>query len=791
MRERDLSVLEFPELLTHLSGFARSAAGKEACLHLRPEREQAGARAALEQTAQLFALLREHGDLPLGAFPDLTAVFQRAARPGSILEAESLLAIREVLDCADAVLGFLRPRLAAAPALQSCLRRMDAQRELRSSLHRALDASGQVADEASEELAAIRREIRHLRARLQRRLEALLTDARMQEYLADRFVTVRHNRYVLPIRSAAAARFEGIVQDRSSSGETAFMEPLFAVEMNNRLALAAQEEERIVRRILFDLTEMVRDLLPSLQSTFEALVELDCAAARARLAASYEGTVPEWSAEGVEIRQARHPLLLARGVEAVPIDLLIPPGKQALVLTGPNTGGKTVALKTLGLLALMAQSGMLLPAAAGARLPFFRAVFADIGDEQSLARNLSTFSAHIANLVEIVHAQAAPALVLLDEPGVGTDPEEGAALAIGLVRELLAPATWLALTTHYLPIKTFALAHEACVTAAVDFDLEALRPRYRLVYHSVGESLGLPIARRLGLPEPVLRKAAEARSASSRALLDAIATLEASRREYEEKAAAAEAARAQALRLQQELEALREQLARQLAELRRAKRERVAEELREAREFLHELKQQGRELLAALERGQRGRSDLLAFLREKAAQIEGQHRASADEQPELAGEAEREGTPLQIGDWVEIPGENIRGRLVAVEGERAWIQRGSLRFELPARRLRRAAGAEHNQRDDRPMVSASPGREASEISLLGLRAQEALEQLERFLDRAVRAGEGRVRIIHGVGSGALKRAVGDYLARCPYRVRFRGADPQEGGAGVTIVELEN
>lgn len=787
MRDRDLSVLEYPQVLALLAQFARSPGGKAACLRILPHTDPEAGRHARDVTAELFALTQEHGDLPLGEFPDIEQTLHQAARPGAILDEVSLLAVRAVLDSADAVLHFLRPRVGLFPKLALWPQRIDSMREVRQTLHRSLDPSGRVADEASEELAAVRREIRHLRERLQRRLEALLYDPRMQEYLGDRFVTVRHNRFVVPVRSALAARFDGVVQDRSASGETAFMEPLFAVEMNNRLALAIQEEERIVRRILLDLTEMVRDHIAGLESTFHALVELDTVAARVRMASCYGSTVPEWVDDAIELRQARHPLLLARDGEAVPVDLCIPVGKQALILTGPNTGGKTVALKTLGLLALMAQSGFLLPTAPGTRLPFFRAVWVDIGDEQSLERNLSTFSAHIANLVEIVGQSVRPALILLDEPGVGTDPEEGAALAIGLVRELLGPGVWLGVTTHYMPVKTFALGHDACLTAAVDFDIDSLRPRYRLIYHSVGESLALPIARRLGLPDSVLCKAEEARSEASRTLVDAIGSLESARRRFEERAAQAEAARAEAEAKRQEAERVQAQLAKLLDELRAKKREQWAAELREARQFLHDLKQRGKQLLAELESGGRSRGEFFQALQQEGEALDAvahQGRAEADSNSELG-----ESGSLQVGDWVEIPGEGIRGRLVSVAGERAWIQRGSLRFELPTKRLRRAAA--EKRADARGRESPPVGAAATEISLLGLRASEAIEQLERFLDRATQGGERQVRIIHGVGSGTLRGAVREYLAHCPYRVRFRPGEPQEGGAGVTIVEWES
>ncbi|GIW56893.1 MAG: endonuclease MutS2 [Nitrospiraceae bacterium] len=776
MRERDLEALEFPRVLQQLAAFARSPSGKKACLDLRPHAAAEDAVAALAATAQLAALTADHGDLPLGEFPDIRGSLLVAARPGWVLDGPSLVAIRQVLDAAETTRRFLRQHVRPYPALQPRLDRIAPLLELRNTLHRALDEHGQVTDDASDELSEVRNEIRHLRARLERRLQALLHEPHMQEFLADHFVTVRHNRYVLPIRSSHAARFEGVVQDRSSSGETTFIEPLFAVEANNRLMVAAKEEERLVRRILADLTDMVHSEQPALAATFEALTELDRLAAIVRYGRSYDGTIPECGAADIELRSARHPLLLAQERTVVPVDLLLPQGKSILIITGPNTGGKTVALKTLGLLALMAQSGFLLPVAAGSRLPHFSHVFADIGDEQNLARNLSTFSAHVANLVDILARATAPSLVLLDEPGVGTDPDEGAALAIGLLRTLARPGISLAVTSHYTPVKLFALAEPQCLAAAVEFDASALEPRYRLTYHSVGESLAFPIAARLGMPSAVLEAAALARSRHGQELAEALQRLEATRREYEEKAQRAEQARRAA-------EEARRTAERLVAEMNEKKRRHWSSELQEAREFLRQLRERGEEILAEMKRGQADRALLRKFLQEEDRAIE---TLMQQWEPTLPVEQE-----VSVGDWVEVVGQGVRGRLAKLAGERAWIERGSMRFEVPRDRLRPLAMHDEAPAPRRQSETEIAGAdELREVSLLGLRAREAVERLDRFLDQAVRAGATRVRIIHGVGSGALKRAVSEYLETSPYRVRFYAGAPEEGGAGVTIVEFE-
>ena len=649
-------------------------------------------------------------------------------------------------------------------------------------------------DEASDELAAVRRRMRDIRAHLTRRLEAMVQRHSMSDVVAEDYVTLRNNRFVIPVKSNYGQKLQGIVQDRSASGETLFLEPLFAVDMNNDLLLHGREEERIVRRILADLTALVREHAEPIGATFAALTAFDVLAAKARFAERHRCTQPELTDGEIDLRRARHPILLFNEREVVPIDIRLPADKSVLVITGPNTGGKTVALKTAGLLSLMAQSGLLVPADEGSRLPCWAGVFADVGDEQNIQRNLSTFSAHIANLVDIEAHLDPPALILLDEPGVGTDPEEGASLAIGLLETLPSRRVRVIATTHYTPVKLYALTQDRCVVAAVDFDLPTLAPRYRLLYHSLGESLALPIAEQLGLPARVLTAARAALSEQTRTVNAALGRMEESRRGFEEQRVEIESREAAVAARERESTAL-------LEELRTQRRERWKGELEAARLFLREVKSEGREILAGLRAAERNFQEtprrgveaeaagaLESFV-ERAMEAMDRHTALAGEAPLAPAE------PVRVGDEVEIAGGGFRGELLSISGEKAWIRRGGMRVEVPAGQLRRTATAESApQAAGASAIGHALSGERdetarSEVTLIGLRAREALAKLEEALDRASLAGYGSVRIVHGKGSGALRRAVQEYLQLSPYCSRFRDGANEEGGTGVTIAEL--
>jgi len=792
VRPHDLDALEYPRVLERLAALAQSDAGAAACRALRPQTDPTRVREALAQTWQLFRLRDGGAALPGTAVPDVAEHLKTAAHEGFVLDGTRLVHLRQVLTAGRELATFLRRHRDALPALARLSEQLAPPSEVEQVLARALDDDGVVRDEASEELAAVRARMREVRARLTRKLEALVQRHTMSEVVAEDYVTLRNNRFVIPVKSNFGQKLQGIVQDRSASGETLFLEPLFAVDLNNDLLLQAREEERIVRRILADLTAMVREHVGAIAATFDAVTAFDVLAAKAGFAARHRCTQPELSEGDIDLRRARHPILLFNERPVVPIDIALPADKSALVITGPNTGGKTVALKTLGLLSLMAQSGLLLPVDEGSRLPCWTGVFADVGDEQNIQRNLSTFSAHIANLIDIERALEPPALVLLDEPGVGTDPEEGASLAIGLLQTLPSRRVRVVATTHYTPVKLYALTQDRCVVAAVDFDLATLAPRYRLLYHSLGESLALPIAEQLGLPARVLEAARAALSEQTRTVNAALARLEESRRGYEERRVDVESREAALAARERESHTL-------LEELQAQKRERWRGEIEAARQFVRDLKSEGRGVLAELRAAERAfgaaprrgaeaeASQALESFVERAMEAVERRTAESGGATEMAESTE----PVHVGDQVEIAGGGFRGELLSISGDKAWIRRGSMRVEVRAAQLRRIAdaGGPASETIGHALAGVREQPALPEITLIGLRAREALARLEEALDRAALAGYPSMRVVHGKGSGALRRAVQEYLQLSPYCSRYRDGAAEEGGSGVTIVDL--
>jgi DNA mismatch repair protein MutS2 len=771
VRVRDLEVLGFPKLLEALATVAVSNPGAETCRTLTPRASRAAAEHALDRQWSFFRLLEVDGPLPLAPFPDVRAALALAGHEGAMLDGPQLVEVRTVLRQVHTLARFLTPRVAAMPALADLPQRLHALPELETTLSRMLDENGVLRDDASPRLAEVREALRDLRQDIEERLARLVQTG--GDSIADRYVTIRNNRFVVPVKSGAGGRMAGVVQDRSASGETLFVEPMFAIEMNNRLLLLRKEEEGEERRLFTLLTAQVGAVRDELLRASAALAEIDALHAGVLLARRLRSTCPTFG-DGVDLRAARHPELVLRGQTVVPIDIRLGGGKRALVVSGPNTGGKTVALKTLGLLTLMARAGVLIPADEGSVVPWANGVFTDLADDQSIERNLSTFSSHVVNLVDIFAALQPPALVLLDEPGGGTDPEEGAALAVALVDRLISAGALVAVATHYAPVKLYALNEPRAELVAVDIDPVAFIPRYRLVYGSVGESLGLAMARRLRLPSAIIDAAETRRDAAARELATAIAALETSRRRFEDEGAAiAEERRA--------LAALEAEHARLVAELTERRRQRWSSELEEARAFVRELKAEGRSVLEVVRRREPQATKALAEFSGKATA------AIAARAAAVAGVEPANDEPPVIGDAVEVQGTSIRGELVEIQGTQARLRSGALTFQAPLAQLRRRVPDLPQKRS--PVVRRAEEDAPTELNVVGLRVREAIDRLARFLDRAQSAGQSSVRIIHGLGSGALKRAVVDFLASTSYATDFHDAEPNAGGPGVTIATL--
>ncbi len=778
MRERDLKAIEFDKVIHLVMEFCASEPGREATIELRPSIDAVEVRRRLDSTAEMAALRSHAGSIPISEFSDQRPYLLVAARAGAILGGEALVKVRDFIVGARRVGGFIRSRVEPFPHVAALVRNLLAPKELADAMLAALADDGTILDDASRELKRLRSRLRDERAELEARLLRSLNASGMESFVSDYIVTIRNRRFVLPMKLNYAERFEGIVQDRSVSGETLFVEPMWAVELNNRLMMLEREAEAEETRILARLTAMVGGYAPELQLTFDAMVALDALNARAIFAERFRCVEPDLVDEGIDFIGARHPLLMTSGREVIPIDVKIGAGQRGIVISGPNTGGKTVALKTVGLLSLMAQAGMLIPALAGSKATVFRSVFADIGDEQSIESNLSSFSGHIANLSEIIRSLVEPALVILDEPGAGTDPAEGAALAIGLMNHLGTRRCMLAIATHSTAVKLHAYSQAGFEAAAVDFDADRLTPLYRLKPHTIGQSYGLAVARRLGLPEEIIRAAEQSMGAGTLELTDALKRLDAERAKLN--------AQAEKLREREASLASIEQEVLQSAEKTRERVELERKRLRaEVADLIEELRRDGAALMDELKTQAKSRTDLKGFIAKAAAKLESLAPAADNET------GPQSDAPLKVGDSVEIG--DIRGELIVLESGRAVISRGALRIEVAPERLRRSAASAPESRP----VQAKPttvtfnveGGERIELNLIGMRTTDALRKLEEFLDTAFLTNRAEVRIIHGIGSGALRKAVTEYLGTSPYCASFRVAEPHHGGAGATIVQM--
>lgn len=774
--------LDWEQVLELLAREASTPMGRERALAVEPWTDPASIRRALEETRHARHALLRVGTPAWGGIPDLRASLARAERPGSTLHGPELAAFIPFLEATGRLRAYGRQIASVAPALARRFSALSDLPALRERLARSLTDEGTLKDEASPELRALRHRIRELRRQIVKQLETFFSRPDADTIFQDRFLTLRHGRYVLPVRAEARGRVRGLVHDRSQSGATVFVEPESAVEANNELAEALRAEEAESARILGALTAEVRAHLEKLRTTLEEIGALDLIMARALLGERMEATEPDLDpGRTVALCEARHPLLLARSWKepsspVIPIDLHLSGDRPLLVVTGPNAGGKTVALKCLGLCALMARAGLHLPVREGSRLPVFSQLFAVVGDEQSVTENLSTFSAFVGQVKTILEAADKGALVLLDELGAGTDPEEGAALARAILEELEARGALVMATTHLDPLKAFAATHPGAQNASVEFDAERLTPTFRLLYGRPGQSYALTIGARLGLPEAVIERAQAHRSADAARLQALLARLDTQARESAERVAELERERSRTASL----------LARAEEELARARAR--ADEMQtrakaEAASLLAEIRRAVNEEWERLKADERSRRSLEAS-RKRLAELSA--RLVTPEPP-------TDGAIPQVGDVVEVAHLGLRGDVIATAGATATVQAGGVTVRVPIQALRvqssagrRRAGSPAERRITHPEKSAVP----VELHLLGKTTEEAQEIVEKYLDNAFLGGLPQVRLVHGKGTGALRKAIHELLAIHPLVERFRPGEPSEGGGGATVVELK-
>jgi DNA mismatch repair protein MutS2 len=814
VNKQAFTTLEYQHLLELIKRNAQTEAGQRRVETLSPIDDASELRHALAALAECVRLRARGVKWYFNGLTEPSETIGRLRVEGASLDPLAILQTARLCDQAMSARAAILAERDETPVLWQLVQ--DLPRELNTLVARVTNKilpSGEIDDRASPELANIRHEINVLRSRITRSLEGLMR--RSAEAIQDELVTIRNDRFVIPVKADHRGRVQGVAHGYSSSGATAFIEPLETIEANNELQNLHESEAREIAKILFGLSQELRAQLPAIEMAAEAVAELDFINARAVFHQSFDCVIPEIQTETngsgeLELIEARHPLLeenlRATSGSVVPVSFALDDEKNAMVISGANAGGKTVVLKTTGLLALMALSGISVPARA-ARFPFYASVLADIGDHQSLAANLSTFTSHAANIARMIELCEAPALVLLDEVGTGTDPEEGSALGVAVVDHFrrICSAHVIA-TTHYSGLKMYAANEEGVLNASVEFDEKTLRPTYRLLVGVAGASSGLEIARRFGVPTQIVENAMRSVADSS---LQASEYLRRIKRESEE----AEALR---IALEEERQAVAEKFASLDKEAAKQERERQSTFDQTVQRVIAGLEKHARELVAKIEdrtervRVERDAQRRIAEIKRTAQREvrvvrEGQPvqperaepEAAVEEAPEYVAAAPRE---IVVGDRVKLRSFGSVGIVDQIKNGVAEVRVKSLRLREKLEnldlveattpkpqagkleRLRRSAATEAR-------IAPADDKAQSELNVIGQTTDEAVDAVDKFLDEASLASLSKVRIIHGHGTGALRRAIGALLDGHPHVSRFQPAPPDQGGAGATLVEL--
>jgi len=788
MNAHSLRVLEFDRIRDDLVERAAAAGGARRLRGLGPSRDAGEIARRLACVSEIRRVF-EDSDLPIHGLPDLADALDEAEPAGSVLAGSLIASVARSLHVVKRLKAFLHERRESLPRLAEVGRPLESLGELREGIDRQLDPDGRVRDSASPSIRRIRNEQERVRARV---LELLQKTVRgLAGSGAEPVVTVRNERHLIQVARDRLGGLTGVVHGQSGSGASVYLEPASVVPHNNELAELRSAEEEEVRRILAELTDRIRALLVPLRTNEEALAELDGHYAAGRLSRDLAAIPAQPSPHGgIRIRQGRHPLLeMANrdtGAPVVPLDLgLGGPHARTLVITGPNTGGKTVALKTVGLFVVMNQCGLHVPAGEGTELPVLDDVFADIGDEQSIEASLSTFSSHLAHVREGLLAAGERTLVLLDEIGVGTDPEEGAALAKSILGALGRRGALTIVTTHYGSLKVFAHDTDGMENASLEFDRESLAPTYRFLQGVPGSSEALSIAARLGLPEDVVREARERLGGEKEAIEGLLHDLQERRRLLDEERAALERELASAKEAGERAES-------RLAGLRDERTKLRREALEEARLLVERSKAELSEILGAVRvDGADGKAAGRARTRlgEMGKELDrglAPHEVAAPARPARPEEV-HDGTP------VRIPSLGWKGTALGAPGPngKVSVAVGSLRVEMPVESLEIREGGDEPRRERTGAVVKRPeGIVATELDLRGRTVEEALREVDRTLDGVVLAGGTWLRIIHGKGTGALRGAITEQLESDERVKSFRLGEPAEGGSGVTIAVLK-
>lgn len=789
---KHFEALELPKILERLAGFTACPDAREAALALSPKNEYFEAQSLLDQTEAAHTLIAKFGAPSFGGLKNVQNSLHRA-QAGGTLSMRELLDIAQVLRVIRGICTWRDKSAGMETAIDDLFFSLSPNKYLEDRITNTILSDDEMSDNASPELKNIRRKMRQQDAKIRDQLEKLLRSPTYKNSLQEAIVTQRNGRFVVPVKSEHRAEVAGMVHDTSGSGSTVFIEPASVVEANNEIKVLESRERDEIERILTELSEEAGSFYDSVRISYQSAVELNLIFAKAQLAYSMKAGKPVLNAVGeIELKQARHPLIAAEKV--VPVDIRLGAEFDALVITGPNTGGKTVSIKTLGLLTLMAACGLYVPAADNSRVAVFRHVFADIGEEQSIEQSLSTFSAHMKNIVAIDKETDDSTLVLIDELGAGTDPVEGAALAVSILEALRKKGAKIAATTHYSELKEYALNTERVENASCEFSVETLRPTYKLLIGIPGRSNAFAISERLGISPDIIDNARKLVSSENQRFEDVVDTLEQTRAEMEHE-------KQKTLELQGEVDALRKKAEQQVEDAKQKSDRELERAKQEAQRIVENARRAANSLILEVERlkKEQAREKNAAEMARKAKAAMKRHLNDLDDlTAERLGE-EDDGDyvlprPLTIGDTVYVTVLGTNGTVTALPDSKdnVEIQAGSMKMKVPLQSLRLRNSPKKNtpQRTAVTRSDRGPSTSKTSVDLRGKNAEEALLDLDMFLDGALRAGLSEVTVVHGKGTGVLRKAVQAHLRKLPFVRSFRLGVYGEGEDGVTIVEFK-
>ncbi|WP_243297404.1 endonuclease MutS2 [Bacillus litorisediminis] len=785
MNPKVLKTLEFLKIKEKLITYASSGLGRNKLNELVPSSDFSIVKRGLEETDEAFTVLRLKGHVPLDGVFDIRGSVKRA-EIGSMLSASELVEIASTIKAGRIIKKFIQEIIeeedVTLPILAAEIERIPDLIRLEKEITSSIDEQGYVLDHASDTLRSIRNQIRSKETRIRERLDSIIRSSNAQKMLSDAIVTIRNDRYVIPVKQEYRGHYGGIVHDQSSSGQTLFIEPQVVVELNNDLQGLKVKEHQEIERILIALSNLVGEEAEGLRLATQALTELDFYFAKARFSKTYRGTKPALNNQGkISLKRARHPLISEDVI--VENDIWLGDDFTTIVITGPNTGGKTVTLKTIGLTVLMAQSGLYVPAQEGSEVAVFDAVYADIGDEQSIEQNLSTFSSHMVNIVDILKKADGNSLVLFDELGAGTDPQEGAALAIAILDEVYNRGARVVATTHYPELKAYGYNREGVANASVEFDVESLRPTYKLLIGIPGRSNAFEISKRLGLQEDIINRARSLMSEDRQEVDSMIASLEANRRQ-------AESAWEEARKFLQDAENIHKDLQKQMAEYYQKKDELTEKAKEKANQIIEEAKKEAETIIQEL---RQLRLEKNGEVKEHEL-IEARKRLE-DAAPEVNKTTKKKAKNQKYnflpGDEVKVVSLGQKGTLVEKLNDHEWqVQIGILKMKVEESDLEWLHTPKPVETKPIATIKGKDYHVNLELDLRGERFEDALLRVEKYIDDAILAGYPRVSIIHGKGTGALRQGVQNYLKNHRSVKSYRYGEAGEGGSGVTVVQLK-